>query len=136
MTALTSDRATARRIGTRLNLPMAANAVLYVGALVCINTSGFAVRGATSTTLKGVGVAQQRQDNTGGADGALSIEVDRAGVWRFANTAGDLVTLADIGASAYIVDDQTVAKTSGTGTRSIAGKVVDVDALGVWIQFS
>lgn len=136
MTALTSDRATARRIGTRLNLPMAANAVLYVGALVCINTSGFAVRGATSTTLKGVGVAQQRQDNTGGADGALSVEVDRSGVWRFANTAGDLVTLADIGASAYIVDDQTVAKTSGTGTRSIAGKVVDVDALGVWIQFS
>ena len=29
--------------------------------------------------------------------------------------------MADVGASAYIVDDQTVAKTNGTSTRSVAG---------------
>ncbi len=43
---------------------------------------------------------------------------------RFANSAaGDLITKADIGAACYIVDDQTVARTNGTNTRSPAGVV-------------
>ena len=54
----------------------------------------------------------------------------------FANSAAaDAITLADIGADCYIVDDQTVAKTSATNTRSVAGKVFDVDAEGVWVDF-
>jgi hypothetical protein len=57
------------------------------------------------------------------------------GCFRFANsTAGDAITNADRYADCYIVDDQTVAKTDGTGTRSVAGKVVDVDSIGVWVQ--
>ena len=53
-----------------------------------------------------------------------------------ANSAStDQITLADLGAAVFIVDDQTVAKTNGGGTRSQAGYVVDVDATGVWIRF-
>lgn len=136
MTALAADRTTPKRIAQRLSLPVAASSLIYAGALVCVNSSGFAVKGSTSTTLKAAGVAQQRVDNSAGADGALRIEVDRAGAHLFANSAaGDAITLADLGASVYIVDDQTVAKTSGSSSRSIAGKVVDVDASGVWIAF-
>ena len=36
-------------------------------------------------------------------------------------------------AGCYVVDDETVAKTNGTNTRSRAGVVVDVDAQGVWV---
>lgn len=43
-------------------------------------------------------------------------------------------TAADIGSDCYIVDDQTVAKTNGTNTRSVAGKIMDVDAQGVWVR--
>jgi hypothetical protein len=39
-----------------------------------------------------------------------------------------------IGNDCYIVDDQTVAKTNGTATRSIAGKIRAVDAQGVWVE--
>ena len=54
----------------------------------------------------------------------------------FANSAAaDLITLADLGSTVFVVDDQTVAKTSATSTRSAAGKVVDVDTTGVWISF-
>ena len=54
-----------------------------------------------------------------------------AGTFAFANSAsGDLIARADIGNDCYIVDDQTVAKTNGSSTRSIAGKVYDVDADG------
>jgi hypothetical protein len=59
----------------------------------------------------------------------------RRGVLQFANSAStDLVTRADIGKSAYMVDDQTVAKTSGSNTRSVAGIIRDVDAQGVWVE--
>ena len=137
MPALAADRTTPKRTAQRLSLPLAANALIYAGALVCVNATGFATRGAVATTLKAAGVAQQRVDNTGGADGALRIEVDRAGAHLFANSAAaDLITRADLGSTVFIVDDQTVAKTSATSTRSAAGKVVDVDTTGVWISFS
>jgi len=59
----------------------------------------------------------------------------RTGVFRFANSAGaDEIALADVGADAWIVDDQTVAKTDGTASRSKAGRIMDVDAHGVWVS--
>lgn len=135
MTALAADRATPRRDGKLLNLPQAASSLIYAGALVCVNSSGYAVKGATSTTLKAAGVALKRSDNSAGTDGALTVPVQR-GAWQFGNSAsGDQITLADIGSTAYIVDDQTVAKTNGSSTRSAAGKIIDVDAAGVWIEF-
>ena len=39
-----------------------------------------------------------------------------------------------MGSDCYIVDDQTVAKTNGTNTRSVAGKIIAVDADGVWVK--
>ena len=45
------------------------------------------------------------------------------------------VQVPDIGKDCFIVDDQTVAKTNGANTRSRAGKVFDVDADGVWVDF-
>jgi hypothetical protein len=35
----------------------------------------------------------------------------------------------------YFVDDQTVAATDGTGTRSPAGIVEEVTSQGVWVRF-
>lgn len=135
--ALTQDRNTPlRNEGDTFNVPLAANAKIYSGALVCRDTaaSGFGKPGAVSTTLKAIGVAQRRADNTGGANGDVSVEV-RRGPWRFKNSAaGDAITAADIGGTAYIVDDETVAKTNGTNTRSAAGRIDDVDANGVWVR--
>ena len=51
------------------------------------------------------------------------------------HVAGDAIVLSDVGADCYGVDDTTVAKTDGTGTRSVAGVIRDVDAVGVWIEF-
>jgi hypothetical protein len=63
--------------------------------------------------------------------------VRKDGWFRFANSAaGDLITIADLGTDCYVVDNQTVAKTSGGATRSIAGKVRDIEAAGVWISFA
>jgi len=133
--ALTADRDTPERDGVDFSFPVAAATKIYAGALVALNAAGDAVPGATATTLTAVGRADEQVDNTGAAgDKVVAV---RKGVFRFGNSAaGDAITKAEIGADAYIVDDETVAGTDGTGTRSVAGKIVDVDADGVWVEIA
>lgn len=134
MTALTADRATPDRKGEVLELPAAAAKKFFAGALGALDAAGRATPGAVATTLKGLGRVEAFADNSAGAAGAITVRI-RMGCFRWANSAsGDAITTADIGADAYIVDDQTVAKTNGTNTRSVAGKIVDVDAQGVWVR--
>lgn len=134
--ALTAERDTQRRDGKQASHAMAAIKI-FAGSLVCISTAtGFATKGAAATTLVTVGVATETLDNSAGAAGDLRITVDRKGWFRFANSAAaDLIALDDIGKVCYVVDDQTVALTDGAGTRSAAGRIRDVDAAGVWIEF-
>lgn len=134
MAALTADRDTPRRDARDFDLPMAANAEIFAGAIVCLNSSNVAVKGSTATGLKAVGRAETYAKN-GAVAGATLVKV-RRGTFRFNNSAsGDAIALGDYGATVYIVDDNTVAKTDGSGTRSAAGVVRSVDALGVWVEF-
>lgn len=135
MSALATDRNTPRRDGTELNLGLAAMTKIYGGSIVCRNASGYAVPGSTATTLKALGVAMEQVDNSAGAAGAKKVQI-RKGTFCFGNsTSTDLITNADLGNDCYIVDDQTVAKTNGSSSRSVAGKVHSVDADGVWVTF-
>lgn len=133
---LTKNTNVPERGGDTLALPVAANVRIFAGALVALTAAGLATPGAVSTTLKGMGRAKDEANNIGGAASAINVEVEK-GVFRFKNSAaGDAITRADIGNNAFIVDDETVAKTNGTSTRSVAGVIFDVDAQGVWIKFT
>lgn len=133
MPALTQDRNTPQRFGDTFNHPVAASSVIFAGSIVVLNAAGDAVPGSTATGLKAVGRAEQYIDNSGGVAGDKAVDV-RKGTFRFENDGS--IDRTDIEATAYIVDDQTVANTDGTGTRSAAGKIVDVDADGVWVKFT
>ncbi|MDY0011304.1 MAG: hypothetical protein RBS40_00250 [Rhodocyclaceae bacterium] len=135
MTAMTQDRNTPARDGRDFQFPVAASVKIYAGAMVAVTSAGYATKGQTATALKAVGVAQALADNATGAAGAVHVKV-RRGCYRLANsTSTDQISLADVGSDCYMVDDQTVAKTSGSNTRSVAGTVRDVDASGVWVEF-
>src|SRR4030067_869150 len=134
MTALAADRNTPYRESEMFALGVAPNIKIYGGAIVMLNASGYATKGAAATGQVCAGRAEDMVDNTGGADAAKTVNV-RSGTFKFANSAsGDLITIAEIGDNCYIVDDQTVAKTDGTGARSVAGKIVAVDSDGVWVR--
>jgi hypothetical protein len=135
MTATTAERQTRKRnTGKELNFPLAAQKAL-VGTIAVLNAGGFAEMGTTATTKIALGVFIETVDNSGGSAGDLNAPIER-GVFKFANSsAGDAIALTDYGTTCYIVDNQTVAKTSGTGTRSVAGVVRGVDADGVWVEF-
>lgn len=133
MAALTQPRNTPERPGNRRGYPVGANVRCFAGGIAVKNAAGFAVPATTATGLTALGRFAHDADNTGGANGALRVEVER-GIFRFENSAaGDELTAADIGAVCYLVDDQTVAKTHATNTRSPAGIVDDVDDVGVWV---
>ncbi|KJR41898.1 hypothetical protein MCHI_002189 [Candidatus Magnetoovum chiemensis] len=135
MGALTKDRATKKRDGAALHIPAAAGKKFYAGAIVAINADGYATPGATATGLKGLGRCEKYADNSDGDDGDVNVDISK-GVFLYGNSSsGDEITRAEIGSACYIVDDQTVAKTDGTGTRSQAGTVFDVSAEGVWVKF-
>jgi hypothetical protein len=134
MTALAADRDTPARDGNIFSYPLAAAVKIYAGSLVMLDASGNAKPGATATGQIAVGRAREQVDNSAGSAADLSVEIEQ-GVFRWGNSAStDAITKAEIGDLCYIVDDQTVAKTSGTNTRSVAGTVVDVDSDGVWVK--
>ena len=134
MVAATADRNTVERAGDVFVDPVKANTKIYAGTIACLDAAGNAQPGATAVGLVARGRAEEQVDNVGGAAGDKTVEI-RPGVYPFANSAaGDAITRAEIGDDCYIVDDQTVAKTDGGATRSKAGKIVDVDARGVWVR--
>ena len=133
MSALTAERYQTRRDGDFFDDPVAAGAKIWAGALVALDAAGDAQPGETATGLIARGIAQATVDNTAGLAGDLTVRT-RRGLFRLANSGGaDEITKAENGDVAYMVDDQTVAKTSAGGTRSIAGVIEDVDTAGVWV---
>ena len=115
-----------------LSLPMKASTKIYNGAMVAIDASGNAMPAdlLAGGTVRVIGVADAEVDNSSGAAAAKSIPV-RRGAFVFKNsTAGDAITKAEVGSAVYCVDDQTVAKTSATGTRALAGICIGLDDNG------
>jgi len=133
MPALAKDRNTQRRAAEDFSYDVAAAVICYAGALAVLDAAGNVKPGVTATGLIAVRRFEERVDNSAGIAAALTAKV-RRGVFRFANSAaGDAIAKAEIGDTCFIVDDQTVAKTDGAGTRSKAGIIADVDSNGVWV---
>lgn len=131
---LSAIRHTPRREGDIRSGGVAASVAIFAGALLMRNAAGYLTKGATATGSVGVGRAEATV--TGGDNAGDVTTTFRPGVFQFKNSAStDAITVAQIGDVCFIVDDEQVAKTDGTGTRSPAGFVEDVDAQGVWVRF-
>lgn len=133
MTALTQDRNPQIKDGLLVPLLAAGGVNIHGGGLVGVNAAGFAKPASADATLTIVGIADIAVDNTSGADGAATVTVNRAKLFKLANLSADLVTQASVGKNCYAADDQTVAATNGTNTRPVAGKVFGIEADGVWV---
>lgn len=143
MTALTQGRKVQERAGRQHSSPVLAGAIIHAGALVvlaagwaCPGRSGVgadnAAKAADVATLQVIGIAEA--DVVGGAANGDVRVPTRAGCFLFDNLTGDLVTASDIGKPCFLVDDQTVAKTSPNNTRARAGIVDDLEDAGVWVR--
>lgn len=130
--SLTQDRNTPMKVSEVLVVPVAANARIFAGSLVVATATGFAAPGSTALGLSYLGRAEESVDNRGGFAGAALIEIRHGKAFSWANDG--TVTQAHLFKPAYIVDDETVAAGDAGGTRSAAGRIVGIDADGVWVE--
>lgn len=128
--ALSSGRNTPTRKATTVVIPMAANVKIFEGSLVVVD-AGYAKPGIEGEGLITIGRAEEYVDNTGGLAGAKAVKV-RRGCFLFNNDGTTPVTNADLFKDCYVVDDETV--TSDATGRSIAGKVIEIDSDGIWVE--
>ena len=131
--ALSKDKGTLQKGGNLLGLALAAGAVIHGGAIVVID-AGYANKATSKTGLKFAGIAEEAVDNTGGGNGAKSVEVRRERLFFAKNSLGDPIAQVDLFNQCYLEDDETVAKTNGGNTRSLAGRIMQIDSNGIWVE--
>jgi hypothetical protein len=140
MTALAANRNTKKFSDDILPsyLPsggVAAAKKIYAGAMVMVNQSGYYEPASADSTLKMAGVSEELVDNSSGSAGDVSAYKVRRGAYLFGNSGTtDAVSAADIGRACYVVDDQTVARTSAAGARPVAGRVLGLDGTSVIVE--
>jgi hypothetical protein len=107
--------------------PVKATSQIYKGTMVCLN-AGYAVAAADTSGFLCVGVAEENVLG-GAADGDKKINVLSGAAFRF---AGASIVAADVGKTAYVSDDQTVADAAGNGV--VAGFVEELESTDVvWV---
>ncbi len=107
-------------------LTMATSATIYQGTGVAVGSDGKLVHASQASALYTIGVAQETKAT---AAAGATIKT-RQGIFRFANDAGHLLSIANRLGPCYWSDDQTVGTDS---SKLLAGVVYDVDANGVWV---
>jgi hypothetical protein len=102
--------------GDIVEYPVVANATIYAGAFVVIDTNGWATRMVGGTAnQKFVGVALETCLNSGGANGEKRVKVLRK-YGAVVERIGSSLTQASVGAVAYAADDNNITTTAGTNT--------------------
>lgn len=122
MTATTTARESKRKDGQVISYPMAA-VKIPKGALVNINSSGYATNATDASGEAFAGVAYETVDNSAGSAGDLSIRVQTTGTFVFVD-GGANGAQTDVGVAFHIVDNQTVTDASTTNNL-VAGVAVE-----------
>lgn len=133
------------RDGELTPVPVAKGELIPAGTIVCINASGYAVGGQSATGLTYAGRAEERADNSAGADGAMVVPVRRKKAFRWLNDG--TITQAMLGQRVYVLDNRTLTGADGSSPASEDGKTPAVEAShskagtailiesdGVWVE--
>jgi hypothetical protein len=128
MSALSANVDVKKSAGDVLSITGASGAHIYAGALVQVNSSGYAVAASGTSANRFMGVAWDELNNSSTnkklssvSDGGLAGRVFMRGVYTV--TANGTPARTDIGKKAYVVDDQTVGLSAGAWCY--AGRILD-----------
>lgn len=122
-------------------LPVKGSTVIYNGAIVMLDASGYANPAAAASGNNAfvvAGIAEETVDNSAGSDGDLYVRVkanDTCSAFGFNNHGSDTCVAADIGKLVYATDDNTVANAQSSTNRPLVGYIHSIDADGlVYVQ--
>lgn len=133
MTALTEDKALQYTEGVELPFEMYRAVEIFAGSFVCVRADGYVIPGDDATGLLLMGVAVEHVDNSLGSDGDKSVVLRRRGLVKaILDTA---ITIANVGDSVYLVDDQTVDVVGNTTHDIFCGIIAGyIDTTHAWID--
>lgn len=129
MAALADNKEVSEKQGILHSAPMAVD-IIYRGALVMHNTSGYLAPAATGAGGIFAGVAMEKVDNSGGSAGDVECKYQSEGVFLL---EGSGLAQGDVGDMVYASDDQTITKTSTN--NPLVGQIIKfVSATQVWVK--
>lgn len=128
-----AERNTPHVDGELLSVDVAASTKVEAGNLAALDADGYLVPAADTVGLTVIGVADETQDNSDGADGDLSCKVRRKKAFLFENSATNAVTQALVGKNVYVEDSVTVCTDAATNDI-VAGKCLSVSDEGVLVE--
>ena len=124
MSALTKDTNRIYELGNINELPIASGEIIYQGAAIGGNSSGYAKSLGEGDLF--LGFAEDHIDNSLGSDGEKNIRVRKSGAILL-EIAG--ITLADINKPVYATDDDTFTLSSANAVY--IGQISRIDASGM-----
>ncbi len=136
MTALAADRRLTNSANTteRGRVGKAGGSVvIYKGAALCWNTSGYLVPAANTAGYKFAGWAEKAVDTTGIADGVSDVPFRTSCSIKMKNDGTNAVAQANLGGPVWIQDDQTVRGTPGSGV--VCGIAEQIESDGEVLVF-
>jgi hypothetical protein len=103
--AVTANQLIKKQDGCLQSYPVAASTHIYQGTLVFINSTGYADDDTASGANRFAGVAKFEVDNSSGANGDLTVEVNETGEYELTVSS---MTQAKVSTDAYATDNYTV----------------------------
>ncbi len=132
MSATTTAREAKRKDGQLIAYKMAA-VKIPKGALVNINSDGYATNATDAAGETFAGVAYETADNSAGSAGDLSIRVQTVGTFVFVDGGGNGAQ-TDVGVQFKIVDNQTVTDAATSNNLACGVAVESISATSVRIR--
>jgi hypothetical protein len=134
MTALSADAVIPYKADGSLvieSFPVADNVKIWKGALVCVDTSGYANVGADTASFRFAGVAVEQGDNTltGHTAGGIRVRI-RCGCRFLLPSTG--LSQASVGAQVKVTDSGAVA-TASTNNVNVGRITEYISATSAWV---
>jgi predicted RecA/RadA family phage recombinase len=121
--ALSDNKEVSEKHRRLLQNPVAGSSVIFKGAIVMSNASGFLAPASSLADAKMAGIAYEKCDNSTGSAGDKECKLLREGAFLL---SGSGFTQADVGKVVYATDDETVALTQAVGDEVAVGKIAQV----------
>lgn len=119
------------------NQPLGGSVTVYRGSIALTDVNGY-LKNASSPASTDTcwGVIENSVDlaftgpgitNPNTTNGGVNVNIATGTFFLNSGTSGDALTQANVGATVYVIDEVTVGKTSGGGTRPVAGVLMAID---------
>jgi hypothetical protein len=106
------------------SFPVVGSEIIYKGAIVCVDADGYLTAGANTDSLQFAGFAEEQVDNSTGSSGDKDCKVSIPRGDARVKLSGTGFAQTDVGAIAYISDDQTIAN-SDPGNSVKIGRIIE-----------